>query len=99
MTDTKHTPGPWCINISSGYTDIEASENATRKIAMLNGEDDDMELDELEANARLISKAPAMYALLERWQEFIHLQAPGKKKIPFKLAQDTINLFYEINGD
>jgi hypothetical protein len=55
----QHTPGPWEINTTTGYTDVIATANATERVCMIDGEGD-KDLERTEANARLIAAAPAM---------------------------------------
>lgn len=70
MTNTtQHTPAPWVIDTRSGYTDIIATENTTQKVAMIHGED--INLEEIEANAHLIASAPELLEACEMVRDLV----------------------------
>jgi len=58
----KHTPPPWTVDSTHVHTSINSGD---RHIAMVNYHPGLIDGDEHIANARLIAKAPEMYALLE----------------------------------
>lgn len=63
MTDAKHTPGPWSITTRQGSWDWVVFQQADPNIEICQPFHDDTEENETgEANARLISAAPELYA-------------------------------------
>ena len=69
---SKHTPGPW--EASEGYpSDVWHVDmpNRTLSVSVSRHETDDMPVEEVQANARLIAAAPDLLAALERiaWTE------------------------------
>jgi hypothetical protein len=66
----KHTPGPWAIDgcVSLGNLDVIYGSG---RITMMECENDEINDDELFANAALITAAPDLLAALERAEGFI----------------------------
>ena len=66
----KHTPGPWAIDgcVSLGNVDVIYGSG---RITMMDCENDEINDDELFANAALIAAAPDLLAALERAEGFI----------------------------
>lgn len=63
---TKHTPGPWDLddpNLCVYGTTLDG--NLVRLVDLTPADDDEIEDDELEANARLVSASPDLFAALD----------------------------------
>jgi hypothetical protein len=66
----KHTPGPWAIDGCASLGNMDVIYGSGR-ITMMECENDEINDDELFANAALIAAAPDLLAALERAEGFI----------------------------
>ena len=74
MGKGKFTQGPWRVDAFRDFASIMAGEDEICYI------DDDLGCEDVSANARLISSAPEMYALLGRVEDYFknrHLYGYG----------------------
>ena len=92
----KFTPGPWHIGMKPGpiVYDAKGAEVANMFVPIL-------PLDENNANARLISKAPEMYAMLKKILTDIQENAKNLPAIPAvcELWSEGVKLLAEIDGE
>lgn len=73
MNETKHTPGPWRVENHRFKTTTESRWtvwSGSEAIAWTNGTDDESELAQQEANARLIAAAPELLAACKNMLEW-----------------------------
>lgn len=71
---SKHSPAPWKVEDSFVF-----SENGLRVAGCYcEGQENEMSLEEQEANAALIAAAPAMYSALEIALDHIECNCGGK---------------------
>jgi hypothetical protein len=65
-----HTPGPWLISVEDREVVIKPQDGIASQVAIICKYD--IELNEREANARLIASAPDMLTVLEQVQRWFH---------------------------
>lgn len=88
---SQHTPGPWSvIGSGAGQTQVCGRRNGQicEIASYLYDETNEPELDELEANARLIAAAPELLEALKELQSQIqqHFKLDVKKHFSLMLA-------------
>lgn len=72
MTNNKHTPGPWQVELCRVYHNSgKGRRNIAICLASQKPPSDEYEVFEDIANARLIAAAPELLAALEAAREFI----------------------------
>ena len=89
MNNTKHTPGPWQLDISpSGFAHIFSEKELVGTIGHI-------DMVKVKANATLIAAAPAMYEALKgmlEWARRVKQNNPGPE------VMDALNAIARAEG-
>lgn len=98
MSEAKHTPGPWHIEVGGHPQDVIICDATGNTVCEPNMDGDDFSeldpdvrnipFDEAQANARLMAAAPALYEALKaaRHLIFVHETSPLAVQVRDALA-------------
>jgi hypothetical protein len=95
MSDTKHTPGPWKAALIGGEWNIAAPGDKYR-VASLQSNIERARAGTVEANARLIAEAPAMFEMLKAMEQLVIAYLDGD--VSTKTYDPIVKLAKERNA-
>ena len=98
--DAKYSPGPWSVSKKSKLTGAVVAKDGEMVCDPTGAGRYE---DEAEANARLISAAPEMYALLGRLEDYFknrHIYGYGvEEKVSGDLLSEIKKVMKKVRGD